>query len=103
MPRPLPQSDETELAKVHRPSASFNSVSTRIIACVFAATLLTAAIVSALCVRSIHADLAGRLTTRFTDLASERVASWNQFKTELASQLSPFGVAKADQHDRDHE
>ena len=88
MPRPLPQSDETEVSKVHRPSASFNSVSTRIIACVFAATLLTAAIVSALCIRSIHADLSGRLTRRFTDLAVERVADWTRLKTELASLMA---------------
>lgn len=88
MARPLPQNDETELAKVHRSSASFNSVSTRIIACVFAATLLTAAIVSALCIRSLHADLAGRLTTRFTDLAGERAATWSRLKTELATLAS---------------
>ncbi len=99
MPRPFPQSDETEITKVYRPSASFNSVSTRIIACVFAATLLTAAIVSALCIRSIHSDLSARLATRFTDLAGERVTAWTRQKTELASLMSASAAVGSPWHE----
>jgi len=69
MPKPLPHPDEFEGAKVRRPAASFNSVSTRIIVCVFAATVLSTAAVSGLSIRAIHRDLAGRVIQGFAELA----------------------------------
>ena len=85
MPRPLPQSDESPGVSVEQPTASFNSVSTRIIACVFVATVLSAAIVSAICIRAIHSDLAGRVVGGFTALAAERAEAWSTRRAELAA------------------
>ncbi len=84
MARPLPQSDAIEAVKVRRPAASFNSVSTRIIVCVFAATVMSTAAVSGLCIRAIHGDLAGRVVSGFADLARDRVTAWSARKAALS-------------------
>ena len=88
MPRPVPHSDELEGAKVRRRAASFNSVSTRIILCVFAATVLSTVAVSGLCIHAIHGDLAGRLVDGFVGLASERAEAWARRKSELSDLLA---------------
>jgi len=88
MPRPLSHSDEIEGVKARRPTASFNSVSTRIIVCVFAATLLSTLAVSGLCIRAIHGDLAGRLVDGFAVAAGERVQAWSKRKSELTELLA---------------
>ena len=88
MPRPLSHSDEIEGSKARRRAASFNSVSTRIIVCVFAATLLSTLAVSGLCIRAIHGDLAGRLVEDFASAAGERVQAWAKRKSELTDLLA---------------
>ena len=93
MPKPLPHPDEIEGAKVRRPAASFNSVSTRIIVCVFAATVLSTAAVSGLCIRAIHRDLAGRIVQGFAELASDRVQAWSQRKSELSELVAAMTAA----------
>ncbi len=84
MARAQPQSSAVEGVTVHRPAASFNSVSTRIILCVFAATLLSTAAVSGLCIRAIHGDLAGRIVASFAELAHDRVTGWSARKAALS-------------------
>ncbi len=93
MPKPLPHPDEIEGAKVRRPATSFNSVSTRIIVCVFAATVLSTAAVSGLCIRAIHRDLAGRVVHGFAELASNRVQAWSQRKSELSELVAAMTAA----------
>lgn len=85
MARPLPPSDENPGMSVQQSTASFNSVSTRIIACVFAATVLSTAIVSGLCIRAIHSDLAARLVGDFSILADDRAEAWSARRAELAA------------------
>ena len=62
--------------KTHRPRISrhapLNSVSTRIILCVFMSTLLTAMIVSWLSVGAVHNDVRTRVTNQTRALLSER-------------------------------
>ncbi|MFO0687576.1 MAG: diguanylate cyclase [Myxococcota bacterium] len=87
MARSLSQHDEATAPARPNPSAAFNSVSTRIIASVFLATVLTAAVVSGLCVRAIHGDQAQRLVRGFSGLASSREAAWTRQAQALTTRL----------------
>lgn len=93
MARPVPPSDESAGMSVESSTVSFNSVSTRIIACVFAATVLSTAIVSALCIHAIHSDLATRIVVGFAALAQERVEAWSERQSELAALVAAETVA----------
>jgi len=70
-----------------------NSLSTRIILCVFGSTLLTALIVSWMSISTIHEDLRNRLATRNEGLLSERthqIEVWHGVASnELETALSP--------------
>ncbi|MBK7947667.1 MAG: diguanylate cyclase [Deltaproteobacteria bacterium] len=87
MARSLPQNDEAPAPTRRIPSAAFNSVSTRIIASVFLATVLTAAVVSGLCIRAIHAEQSGRLVRGFASLSATRETAWSRRAQTLAAQL----------------
>ncbi|MBY0399298.1 diguanylate cyclase [Myxococcota bacterium] len=87
MARPLPQHDEAPAPNRQIPSPAFASVSTRIIASVFMATVLTAAAVSGLCIRAIHGEQQTRLTRGFTELIAARETAWNAQRRILATLL----------------
>ena len=72
---------------------ALNSLSTRIILCVFGSTLLTALIVSWMSIGTIHEDLRNRLATRNESLLSERthqIEAWHGVASnELVTALTP--------------
>lgn len=80
--------------------AGFNSISTRIVASVFLATVLTAAAVSALCIRGVHADLERRLVTAYSDLFGQRQARWETERREHALLLQESSRPGSDWHGR---
>ncbi|HKK51810.1 MAG TPA: hypothetical protein VKA74_09500, partial [Myxococcota bacterium] len=81
-PRPLPR----------RRHAPLNSVSTRIILCVFGSTLLTALIVSWLSVGAIHRDVRDRLGRSTGRLVVERAEAIRAWHAEATKQLAAAAV-----------
>jgi len=71
-----------------RRNAPLNSVSTRIILCVFGSTLLTAMIVSWLSIGAIHRDVRTRVSHRSALLVEERAAQIERWHAEAEAQLS---------------
>ena len=69
-------------------NAPLNSVSTRIILCVFGSTLLTAMIVSWLSIGAIHRDVRARVSHRSTMLVEERAAQIERWHAEAEAQLA---------------
>ena len=82
-----PKSHRDEPDQVRR-NAPLNSVSTRIILCVFGSTLLTAMIVSWLSIGAIHRDVRARVGHRSTLLVEERAAQIERWHTEAEAQLA---------------
>ncbi len=81
--------NEADLAPRNRASGTlFNSVSNRIILCVFFSTLLTALIVSWLSIRAIHADVHKRTKQRAATLLEPRVAELASWRTSATSELA---------------
>lgn len=80
----------------HAPS---RSVSTRIVLCVFASTLLTALIVSWLSIGAIHHDARSRVRERVVTLVDER-ASWiDDWHAQASDQLAAFSTIGTPWHD----
>jgi len=71
-----------------RGSTPLNSVSTRIILCVFCSTLLTALIVSWLSIGAIHHDVRTRIEQRIATLSSERAGWIGSWHAHVSSQLT---------------
>jgi len=84
-PRPNPDPDPQSV----RSRAPMNSVSTRIILCVFSSTMLTALTVSWLSIGAIHKDVGARIEHRARTLAEQRrseIALWHSAaSTQLAA------------------
>lgn len=88
--RPAPPSPFARIA--------LHSVSTRIVASVLIATLLTAAAVSALCIRAIHADVARRLNSDYQQAARARIERFDRETTALAHELRAASAAGTPWH-----
>ncbi len=85
-PPHTPKSHRDEPDQVRR-NAPLNSVSTRIILCVFGSTLLTAMIVSWLSIGAIHRDVRARVSHRSALLAEERAAQIERWHAEAEARL----------------
>jgi len=70
-----------------RGSAPLNSVSTRIVLCVFCSTLLTALIVSWLSIGAIHHDARSRIEESLAALSQERAGWIESWHAHVASEL----------------
>ena len=78
-----------------RTRAPLNSVSNRIILCVFVSTLLTALIVSWLSIGAIHDDVRSRIAHRgslLLDNQVESVAEWHRQATAQLAASSAIGT-----------
>jgi diguanylate cyclase (GGDEF)-like protein len=77
---PRPRSAAEPRSSASKRSASLNSVSTRIILCVFASTLLTAVIVSWLGIGAVHRDVRSRIAQQEGAILADRadhLARWH--------------------------
>lgn len=82
-----------------RGSVSLNSVSTRIVLCVFCSTLLTALIVSWLSIGAVHDDVRRRVGRSLSTLSHER-ASWiESWHDQVSSQLTSATAVGTPWHD----
>jgi diguanylate cyclase (GGDEF)-like protein len=79
---------EHDVAESVRRNAPLNSVSTRIILCVFVSTLLTALIVSWLSIGAIHKDVRSRIAQRSSLLLDERGGQIEAWQSTAAAQLA---------------
>lgn len=75
-----------------RRSAPLNSVSSRIILCVFGSTLLTAFIVSWLSIGAIHRDVRARIEARSTALLDERGPQIEHWHDQATGRLTAAAV-----------
>ncbi len=99
MSTPPIQSPRDPKRPADQPHAPLNSVSTRIVLCVFVSTLLTALIVSWLSVGAIHADVRRRIGERsqaLLDARTKAIESWHQ---EASAQLAAAAVMGSAWHD----
>ncbi|MEZ4330626.1 MAG: diguanylate cyclase [Myxococcota bacterium] len=87
MARSLPQSDAAIDARRTPTGGAFNSISTRIIASVFLATVLTAVLVSGLSIHAIQRDQTARVNRGFSELLAERANGWTELGHVLAKRL----------------
>ncbi|MAG33417.1 MAG: hypothetical protein CL908_21280 [Deltaproteobacteria bacterium] len=92
-----PTASESAHQRVRR-RAPLNSVSTRIVLCVFASTLLTALIVSWLSVGAIHADARRQIGQRTAILLGERGARIEAWRSAAAAQLASSSAIAAPWH-----
>jgi diguanylate cyclase (GGDEF)-like protein len=82
------RSEAESLTSAPQRSASFSSVSTQIILCVCASTLLTALIVSWLGISAIHRDVHSRLAQHATAILSDRAHHLNRWYAESSAALA---------------
>jgi diguanylate cyclase (GGDEF)-like protein len=99
MARSQPQNDAAAGPGVARLTVAFNSISTRIIASVFIATILTAVTVSGLCIRAVHADQSKRLARGLAELISAREQVWEEQSRDLGSLLRAHSLSGTPWHD----
>ena len=76
--------------------ASFNSVSTRIVLCVFSSTLLTALIVSWLSVGTIHADVRRRTAAQAASVLHPKAATIQASHASAFAHLSAASAIGSD-------
>ncbi len=96
-PRPEITRDAPESVRRRAP---LNSVSTRIILCVFVSTLLTALIVSWLSIGAIHADVRTGTSNRASLLLDERSALLEELHAGAFARLSAASAIGSDWHAR---
>lgn len=82
-----------------RAAAPLNSVSTRIVLCVFCSTLLTALIVSWLSIGAIHADVRSRVDQSLSALSHERATWIESWHAHVSSQLDSVAAVGTPWHD----
>ncbi len=82
-----------------RGSAPLNSVSTRIVLCVFCSTLLTALIVSWLSIGAIHDDVRNRVDQSLSTLSHERASWLESWHAHVSSQLASAAAVGTPWHD----
>lgn len=99
MARSLLQSDAAVDPRRTLPNGGFNSISTRIVASVFLATVLTAVAVSALCIHAIRRDQTARLSRGFSELLADRAAGWSELGHALATHLRTESAIGTPWHD----
>ena len=93
-----PQNPKTATPERNRTRASLNSVSTRIILCVFVSTLLTALIVSWLSIGAIYSDVRSRIVHRESALLDEQVESLAEWHRDATSQLAASSAIGSNWH-----
>ncbi len=97
-PPSSPQSTE-DFADSIRQYTPLNSVSTRIILCVFLSTLLTAMIVSWLSIGAIHSDVRARIGERGAQLLRERSSQIEEWHAAASAQLAASAAIGSPWHD----
>jgi diguanylate cyclase (GGDEF)-like protein len=97
-PPSRPQST-VDVADSVRRYAPLNSVSTRIILCVFLSTLLTALIVSWLSIGAIHNDVHARIGERSAQLLRERSSLIEEWHEGASAQLAVSAAIGSPWHD----
>jgi diguanylate cyclase (GGDEF)-like protein len=93
-----PKTPITEAPEDVRTRAPLNSVSNRIILCVFVSTLLTALIVSWLSVGAIHDDVRSRIAHRGSLLLDDQVESVAEWHRQATAQLAASSAIGSNWH-----